>query len=87
MSTSINKLNETTRDDFEKALEVIVNHTVTADELADILRISKSAVCKWAKQKRFPSGSVVELGCTRRYVVSRILRAGLTNYSNRRAER
>ncbi len=78
---------ESNRDDFEKALEVIVNQTVTAGELAEILGISKSAVCKWAKQKRFPSGAVLEIGCTRRYVVSRILRSGLTNYTNRRAER
>ena len=82
-----NTLKESDRDDFERALEVIINETVTAAELANILGISKASVCGWTRDKRFPSGSVVEFGSTRRYVLSRIIRAGLTQYTNRRVVR
>lgn len=80
----MNTYKETSRDDFEKALEIIVNETVTAKELAEILDVSKSTICGWTQSKRFPTGSVWEFGSTRRYVLSRILRAGFTQYTNRR---
>ena len=76
-------MQKTSCDQYEKALEVISEELVSAKELAEILDVSKSSVCEWSLQKRFDSRAVLEIGSTRRYVLSRVLRSLHNNYVSR----
>ncbi len=78
-------MNEFKSKQYEQALDELRGMLATNHEIADLLRKDKRTIDNWARQKRFPNGSVLEIpGGNRLFKVDLILKGMEQNYVKRR---
>ncbi len=72
-------------DRFNQLIEELKGMLATNAEVAELLRKDRRTIDNWARQKRFPNGSVLEIpGGNRLFRIDLILKGMEKNYSNRR---